>query len=161
MKIYDFASIEQLDGIADVERRCFPSSEAASRDSLENRIKTFGNHFTYMVDDCRIIAYIGGMTTNEADLTDKMYDSPSMHDECGYWQMIFSVTTLPEFQKRGIATKLMKAFISKACEEGRKGVVLTCKEKLIPFYSKFGFVNEGVSNSIHGGVVWYQMRLIF
>jgi len=29
------------------------------------------------------------------------------------------------------------------------------------YYAKFGFVNEGVSNSVHGGVVWYQMRLTF
>ena len=26
---------------------------------------------------------------------------------------------------------------------------------------KFGFKNEGVSSSVHGGVVWYQMRLEF
>ena len=39
--------------------------------------------------------------------------------------------------------------------------MLTCKERLLPFYSGFGFVNEGVSGSVHGGVVWYQMRLTF
>ena len=26
---------------------------------------------------------------------------------------------------------------------------------------KFGFKNKGVSESTHGGVVWYKMRLIF
>ena len=26
---------------------------------------------------------------------------------------------------------------------------------------KLGFVNEGVSGSVHGGAVWYQMRLTF
>ena len=39
--------------------------------------------------------------------------------------------------------------------------VLTCKEALVHYYAKFGFVNEGVSGSTHGGVVWYQMRLKF
>ena len=43
--------------------------------------------------------------------------------------------------------------------KGRQGVILTCKEHLIKYYEKFGFVNEGVSASTHGGVVWYQMRL--
>ena len=33
------------------------------------------------------------------------------------------------------------------------------KEGLLPFYGSFGFVNEGISGSVHGGVVWYQMRL--
>ena len=39
-----------------------------------------------------------------------------------------------------------------------KGIVLTCKEHLIPFYSEFGFVDEGISSSTHGNVLWHQMR---
>ena len=38
-------------------------------------------------------------------------------------------------------------------------------DKLISFVDgllrKIRIVNEGVSNSVHGGVVWYQMRLTF
>lgn len=44
---------------------------------------------------------------------------------------------------------------------GRAGVVLTCKERLIPYYERFGFRNEGLSASTHGGETWYQMRLTF
>ena len=40
-------------------------------------------------------------------------------------------------------------------------LMLTCKDKLIHYYAKFGFVNEGVSASVHGNVTWYQMRLSF
>lgn len=43
-------------------------------------------------------------------------------------------------------------------KEANKGIVLTCKERLLPFYAKFGFVDEGVSASVHGNVVWHQMR---
>ena len=39
--------------------------------------------------------------------------------------------------------------------------MLTCKERLIGFYARFGFVDEGVSASTHGDVVWHQMRLTF
>ena len=39
--------------------------------------------------------------------------------------------------------------------------MLTCKERLIGFYAQFGFVDEGVSVSTHGDVVWHQMRLTF
>ena len=49
--------------------------------------------------------------------------------------------------------------IEQAKKEGRKGLVLTCKDKLLHYYENFGFVNEGVSKSVHGNVVWYQMRL--
>ena len=52
--------------------------------------------------------------------------------------------------------------IEDAKKQGRKGLVLTCKEKLIPYYAKFGFSDEGVSEkSTHGNVVWHQMRLTF
>jgi hypothetical protein len=40
-------------------------------------------------------------------------------------------------------------------------VVLACKEDKVPYYEKFGFVNEGLSGSRHGGATWYQMRLTF
>ncbi len=46
-------------------------------------------------------------------------------------------------------------------EHGRKGLVLTCKDHLVHYYAKFGFENEGVSESEHGGVRWNQMRLKF
>ena len=42
---------------------------------------------------------------------------------------------------------------------GRKGIVLTCKERLVGFYARLGFVDEGTSASTHGNVVWRQMRL--
>ena len=46
-------------------------------------------------------------------------------------------------------------------KEGRRGLVLTCKKELIHYYGKFGFLNEGISVSVHGNVVWYQMRFTF
>ena len=55
----------------------------------------------------------------------------------------------------------MERAIQQAKAQGRAGLVLTCKERLLPYYARFGFVNEGVSSSAHGGAVWYQMRLAF
>ncbi len=38
----------------------------------------------------------------------------------------------------------------------------SCKDKLVHYYAKFGFRDEGISEkSVHGGVVWHQMRLTF
>ena len=85
----------------------------------------------------------------------------SLHDAHGAWQMIFGVNTLPGCRRRGYAGLLLQRAIADARAQGRKGLVLTCKEKLLHYYAKFGFVNEGVSASTHGGVVWYQKRLRF
>lgn len=61
--------------------------------------------------------------------------------------------------QKGYAGQLIRCAIEQAKKEGRKGLVLTCKDKLLHYYENFGFVNEGVSKSVHGNVVWYQMRL--
>lgn len=52
--------------------------------------------------------------------------------------------------------------IADAKEQGRKGLVLTCKKRLVHYYAKFEFADEGVTDkSTHGNVSWYQMRLTF
>ena len=90
-----------------------------------------------------------------------MYEDASLHDEEGSWQMIFGVNTVPAYQRRGIASKMLEEFIRIAKEEGREGLVLTCKKEKIPFYTRLGFSLEGLSDSVHGNVEWYQMRLRF
>lgn len=107
------------------------------------------------------MAFVDGFCTDTPDLTDEMYADAALHDENGAWQMIFGVNTLPHCRRRGYAGLLLQRAIADARAQGRKGLVLTCKEKLLHYYAKFGFVNEGVSASTHGGVVWYQMRLRF
>ena len=57
--------------------------------------------------------------------------------------------------------RLLSEFCLMAKREGRRGVVLTCKEELLGFYGSFGFKNMGVSPSAHGGALWYEMRLEF
>ena len=55
----------------------------------------------------------------------------------------------------------MGHLIEDARKRGRKGLILTCKEGLIPFYEAFGYRNLGVSASVHGGAMWYDMVLEF
>ena len=150
-----------LDDIASVESVCFPVLEAATKEEFEQRIKYFGNHFWLMFDEGKLIAFVDGFVTDEANLTDEMYENASMHNENGAWQMIFGVNTLPSYRKQGYAGELIKRAITDAKEQGRKGLVLTCKDRLISYYARFGFKNEGVSESVHGNVVWNQMRLTF
>jgi len=105
---------------------------------------------------------VDGLVTDEPDLLDEMYDRADMHNESGRWQMVFGVNTIPEYRGYGYAGELIQRAIDDAKAQGRAGIVLTCKDKLVDYYSKFGFVNEGMSDkSRHGGVELYQMRLSF
>lgn len=155
------ATIADLAQIAAVEAECFPAAEAATKEEFAERIKYYGNHFWLMFEDEKLIAFVDGFVTDKPDLTDEMYERAEMHDENGAWQMIFGVNTIPAYRKHGYAGQLLQCGIEDARKQGRKGLVLTCKEKLIAYYAKFGFENEGISESVHGNVIWYQMRYKF
>lgn len=154
-------TIEDAEILSKVEATCFPPNEAATSKEIQERLDVYANHFLLLFEEDRLISFIDGFCTNQRDLTDEMYSDTSMHDEDGDWQMIFGLNTLPSYQRQGYAAKIMNVMINMARQEKRKGLVLTCKDRLVPYYSKFGFKNEGVSSSVHGGVVWYQMRLEF
>ncbi len=153
------AKVEDLNELTEIELLCFPVEEAASRESIKNRLIVYPDHFWVMEDEGKIIAYVNGMSTNEPILRDEMFEDASLHQKDGKWQMIFSVSTRPEYRNRGVAQAILNQVIVEAKENNRKGLVLTCKDRLVHYYEKFGFVNEGISSSTHGGVIWYDMRL--
>lgn len=155
------ATIADLDEITAIEAECFPAAEAADRKAFQQRLQYYGDHFWLLYEEQKLIAFVDGFVTDEPDLSDEMYENAALHNENGAWQMIFGVNTLPAYRKNGYAGKLLMRAIADAKEQGRKGLVLTCKEKLLHYYAKFGFENEGISQSVHGNVVWYQMRLRF
>ena len=64
-----------LDDIASVESVCFPVLEAATKEEFEQRIKYYGNHFWLMFDNDKLIAFVDGFVTDEANLTDEMYEN--------------------------------------------------------------------------------------
>ena len=153
--------LSDLDAVARVEAECFPPAEAATKQALQARLAAYGNHFWLLFSGEKLVSFVDGMVTDQKDLTDNLYENAAAHTESGAWQMIFGVNTIPAYRKRGCAGMLLNRAIADARQQGRRGLVLTCKEKLLPYYAKFGFVNEGISGSVHGGVVWYQMRRIF
>ena len=141
-----YATIEDIKAITAVETECFPPAEAATEKEFIERVRYYGNHFWLMFEQEKLIAFVDGFVTDEPDLTDEMYENASMHNENGAWQMIFGVNTLPTYRKYGYAGKLIRRAIEDAKQQGRKGLVLTCKDKLVPYYAKFGFQDEGVTD---------------
>ena len=156
-----YAEMKDIAAIAAVEAECFPPAEAATEKDFVERVRYYGKHFWLMHDGEKLIAFMDGFVTDEPDLTDEMYENAALHDPNGRWQMIFGVNTLPEYRRRGYAEALLRRVAIDAKNRGRSGLVLTCKERLIHYYAKLGFVNEGLSRSTHGDAVWYQMRLTF
>lgn len=135
--------------------------EITEQSNVTETVGTFSETHKKDSENWKLIGFVNGMVSDQPDLCDEMYENASMHAADGKWQMIFGVNTLPDYRRRGYAEMILRRVIEDAKVQGRKGVVLTCKDKLVHYYAKFGFENEGVSESVHGNVVWYQMRLKF
>lgn len=171
------ATLNDLPAIAAVEAACFPAAEAASANALRERLMVYPDCFWLMIDDAandakataaraatvdgRLVAFINGFVTDSPDLSDDMYADAAQHDPHGAWQMVFGVDTAPEYRHCGYASALMRRVIEDARQAGRAGLVLTCKDRLVGFYARSGYMDEGISESTHGNVVWHQMRLRF
>ena len=161
MKRIRNASLKDLEQVTEVEAVCFPVAEAADGETFRARLTAFPGHFLVMEEESKIIGFINGMVTDQESITDEMFGNAGLHRESGRWQSVFGLDVLPEYRRCGLAGQLMNSFIEAARQEGRSGCILTCKDRLIPYYEKFGYRKTGLSASVHGGAVWYDMKLEF
>lgn len=153
--------LEDIDQVSNIESACFPPEEAAELKTLEDRIKVFPDSFFVAEEDGRVVGFVNGCVSDGLTITDDLFHSTSSHNPLGETQTIFGLDVHPDFQKQGIARLLLNQLIKEAQASKRKRVILTCKNHLLRYYESFGFVNQGLSQSTHGGAVWYDMTLTF
>lgn len=150
---------EDLDRITEIEAICFPSAEAASRESFQQRIAAFPESFLIAEANGIIIGFINGCVTNSAVIYDELFYNTKHHIPNGQNLSVFGLDVLPEYRRQGIAAHLMNSFIHLAKQTGKSSVILTCKAGLVHYYESFGYINNGLSASSHGGAKWYDMTL--
>ncbi len=142
-----------------VELSGFPPEEAATKETIQRRIDTFPQGFFVAEMNGRVVAMLNGCSTNKEDISDEELKQLVGHDPNGKNMVVFALAVLPEFQKRGVARRLMSRIIEEArrCQKGN--VLLMCKHHLIAYYEQIGLTHVGLSNSTHGGAEWHEMRL--
>ncbi len=155
------AQMADLKALTAVEAACFPAAEAATEEDFAARLRAYPRHFWLLEEDGEIVSFVNGMATDEETIRDEMFDHASLHREDGAWQAIFGVNTLPDYRRRGLAARLLRAAEQDARSAGRRGCILTCKAALLPWYESLGYRNQGMSRSVHGGAEWYDMTLEF
>ena len=153
------AQAHESSRLAEIEAACFPIEEAATEQSLGERLAVYGEHIWVMEEANEIIAFIDGPTLAEDTISDEVFSNPNCHTAQGAWQAILGINTLANYRRQDCAGALIRHFIAQAKKEGKRGVILTCKKELLSYYERFGFENLGISKSIHGGAVWYDMKL--
>ena len=151
---------KDINGCFEVEDSCFPPEEAASLESITIRANEFPQGFYIAASDGRIVGQVNSGATDKDDISDEEFKKLIGHKADGKNRVIFSLSVHPEYQRNGIAGKLLDEYIK--CSKGQcENIMLLCKSNLIPFYERFGFVVRGLSASDHGGAEWYEMVLSF
>lgn len=100
------ATSKDLNAIYMIESLCFPSKEAASFESLQDRILTFPEGFLIgEFDDC-IIGFINGAATNQPTIEDNFFKSMKHHELLGDHLAVFGLDVHPEHQKKDMQGNL-------------------------------------------------------
>jgi len=149
---------------ADLEVICFPPSQRISREIILKRAVGYPDQFlvaenTIASDHNKIAGFIAGVATESSFFSDDLFTDPEIHDPSGSTVMITGLEVRPEYRHMGLATKLMEKFIDHERRRGRKRIVLTCLESLVPFYENMGYRKVGLSKSTLGGAAWYEMDM--
>lgn len=159
---YRLTKKDEVAECARIEQACFPPEEAASVQEIMRRYEVFPECFWVAADDSgKLVGFLDGCVYDRPALPDELYHNAAFHCPEGEWQTVFGLNVLPAFRHQKIATHLMEQLIKDSKERGRKGVVLTCKDIMRPFYESLGFKWQGISSSTHGGAKWNDMLLVF
>jgi len=144
-------TLEDLDACCQIESACFTVAEAASRVSIETRIKVFPQGFLVAEYKGKVIGQINSGATDQDDLADEALKQLIGHVPNGKNLVIFSLSVLPPYQRRGIGGRLLTRFVDRARDDGRAAILLLCRSHFISYYLGFGFTDRCVSASTHGG----------
>lgn len=147
-----------LEQVTALEAAAFPPEEAASKEAFAYRIAAFPERFFVAEEGGRIIGLVNGCASGLPAIEDRLFE-PQGHEPDGKNQMVFGLAVDSAFRRRGVGAALLNRLIDFARQQAMERVILTCKEEKIPYYAGFGFQNQGVSCSTHGGAVWFDMVL--
>jgi ribosomal protein S18 acetylase RimI-like enzyme len=148
---------EDLQELVMIENLCFTKEEAATKAAFEKRIQLIPDSFFVVEVEGEIVGLVNGPVIETAYITDELFSDIKANPPSGGHQSILGLAVSPHYQKRGVATALLAHIEKEARAKNRLSMTLTCKENLIQFYENLGYLNKGISNSEHGGVIWYNM----
>lgn len=151
------AKLEDVETLHKLEQLGFPKEEAATLESLQQRVSIASDTFWVYEKEGTIMSYIDGIFCESRTIVDAMFEDISNYHNGGNTLAIFGVVTKPSDQGKGYASKLMYHVIEESRRKHKAFITLTCKAQLIKFYESFGFELIGESESTHGGALWYDM----
>lgn len=158
---FEFRSIEpeEIEEAIRIEQICFPPHEACSPESMRARVKVAADLFLVAMDKetGKMAGFFNGIATGEEKFRDEFFTDAGLHEPDGKTVMLLGLDVLPEYRGLGLARRIVAEYIRREQERGRQLLILTCLEEKLPMYEKMGYQNYGLSASVWGGEVWYEM----
>ncbi|KLO18228.1 acyl-CoA N-acyltransferase [Schizopora paradoxa] len=173
---FDLISELDVPKAFEIESESYPADEAATLDAFVQRQKQAPELFlgAYIHSDepksgssenRKLIGYICATLSSSSTLT---HSSMSTHEPNGTSVCIHSVCAAPAHRRRGIATRLLKEYLSRLQQasdesENKKSpkysrVLLIAHDDLRALYENAGFEWVGPSAVVHGARPWFEMR---
>ncbi|KAG0033238.1 hypothetical protein BGZ82_006196 [Podila clonocystis] len=157
-----------------IEIAVYPEGEPATQETITMRQNAaselmFGCYDTANNPAGTLVAYIVSTKAQGNRLT---HASMYAHDPAGNAVCIHSVCTAASHQRRGIASKTLRAYLThvrqlvrkEEKQTGKKGtvdrVLLIAHRELMGLYAGVGFHEVGLSDVVHGPDPWYEMEYL-
>jgi predicted PhzF superfamily epimerase YddE/YHI9/ribosomal protein S18 acetylase RimI-like enzyme len=152
---------------AALEKASYPPDEAATKSQLQYRQHQAAKYFRCavllepdsrtLVEDAPIVGFV--CSTRCQQLT---HQAMSTHLPGGSLLAIHSVVVDAQYRKMGIATALLKDYVTKMAERNEdksiEKIVLLAKPALFLLYIKAGFAVMRPSAVVHGKEQWYELE---
>lgn len=161
---FEFRDIrpEEAERAAEIEQIVFPPNEAVFPDDVKEQAAVAPDLFLVAVDRStgEIAGFLNGIATNETEFRDEFFTDKSLHNPDGSNVMLLGLDVVPEYQRHGLGTEIMRQYCLREKARGRRRIVLTCLPRLVAMYTKMGFTDLGMSGSTWGGESWHEMEIL-
>jgi predicted GNAT family N-acyltransferase len=148
-------NLKEISHIHSLESTSYPADEAASLENLTYRLINAPQFFLAAYRSGQLLGYVCSTATQYPTLT---HESMFIHQPAGTLLCIHSVVVSPSLRRQGIATRMLKEYISMVKKQRQiRQVRLLCKYGLVGLYSSVGFQVVGPSSVVHGADQWIEM----
>ena len=164
IRMIDPDNEEEVACAAGMDKLCYENPlDACWPEEVLERIAAAPDLFMVAVDRAsgRLAGVLNGIASNESDFRDEFFsEAKLLHDPDGSTVMMCGLDVMPEYRGLGLARAMMDLYWKREKERGRKRLLLTCVEEKIGMYERLGYQLLGVSASVYGGTVWYDMERV-
>lgn len=160
--IYRQVEPEDLEAVVKIESEAFNMGKKMTRLDMAGRIENYPDTFLVAEDqeNKQVVGHVFGPAFAKRYIEDELYYKNHPNRKEDKYQMILSLAVAPRYRHHGIATQLLTELVQVAQDQGREALSLTCEDKLIAFYEKNGYRNEGEAQNLPGGTLYNMVKTI-